>query len=191
MKNILSLSLLVLITLSSCNKTDPKLFSKIDSDDSGITFNNKIVETDSFNILTSEYIFNGGGVAIGDFNNDDKPDLFFTGNQVSNKLYLNKGDLKFDDVTDKSGTAAKSKWKTGVAVVDINNDGFLDIYICAAMYPSKEDKANMLFVNQGLDENGVPVFKELAKEYGIADTGNSMNATFFDYDKDGLLDLMY
>lgn len=189
MKNSIIILLVLVALISSCKQKDSKLFTKIDSDDSGITFNNKIVETDSFNILTSEYIFNGGGVAIGDFNNDDKPDLFFTGNQVSNKLYLNKGDLKFDDVTDKSGTAAKSKWKTGVAVVDINNDGFLDIYICAAMYPSKEDKANMLFVNQGLDENGVPVFKELAKEYGIADTGNSMNATFFDYDKDGLLDL--
>ncbi|WP_405415874.1 VCBS repeat-containing protein [Maribacter sp. Asnod1-A12] len=189
MKNILSIILLVLITLSSCSKTDTKLFSKINSDYTGITFNNKIVETDSFNILTSEYIFNGGGVAIGDFNNDEKPDLFFTGNQVSNKLYLNKGDLKFDDVTEISGTSATNKWKTGVAIVDINNDGFLDIYICAAMYSSKQSKANMLFVNQGLDENGIPIFKELAQDYGIADIGNSMNATFFDYDKDGFLDL--
>lgn len=191
MKNLLYLSFVIMLLISSSCKEqeNPKLFSKIDSNHSGITFNNKIVETDSFNILTSEYIFNGGGVAIGDFNNDEKPDIFFTGNQVSNKLYLNEGDFKFKDVTETSGLRAIDKWKTGVAVVDINNDGFLDIYICAAMFSTEIEKSNMLFVNQGLDKNGVPIFKELAKEYGIADRGNSMNATFFDYDKDGLLDL--
>lgn len=189
MKNLLFISIIIFLIISSCGKKEEKLFSKIDASQSNITFNNKIIETDSFNILTSEYIFNGGGVAIGDFNNDNTPDIFFTGNQVSNKLYLNQGELKFKDVTDISGLAANNKWKTGVAVVDINNDGFLDIYICAAMYPSNAQKANMLFVNQGLNDEGVPIFKELAKEYGIADTGNSMNATFFDYDKDGLLDL--
>ncbi|WP_116772071.1 VCBS repeat-containing protein [Maribacter litoralis] len=189
MKTFSAIILLILIPLSSCKKTDSKLFSKIESDHSGITFNNKIIETDSFNILTSEYIFNGGGVAIGDFNNDNKPDVFFTGNQVSNKLYLNQGNLKFNDVTEISGTSATKKWKTGVATVDINNDGFLDIYICAAMYPSKQEKANMLFVNQGLNDDGIPEFKEMANEYGIADSGNSMNATFFDYNNDGLLDL--
>ncbi len=190
MKNLINISFIIFFIFISCKqKGDTKLFSKIDSDHSGITFNNKIVETDSFNILTSEYIFNGGGVAIGDFNNDEEPDIFFTGNQVSNKLYLNQGDFKFKDVTEASGLMANDKWKTGVAVVDINNDGFLDIYICAAMFPTKLEKANMLFVNQGLDKNGIPIFKELAKEYGIADMGNSMNATFFDYDKDGLLDL--
>ncbi|APA65462.1 VCBS repeat-containing protein [Maribacter sp. 1_2014MBL_MicDiv] len=189
MKKFSAITLLIIIVFSSCKKTDNKRFSKIDADQSGITFNNKIIETDSFNILTSEYIFNGGGVAIGDFNNDSKQDVFFTGNQVDNKLYLNKGNFTFEDITTISGTAASKKWKTGVATVDINNDGFLDIYICAAMYPSKEEKANMLFVNQGLNENGIPIFKEMAKEYGIADSGNSMNATFFDYDNDGLLDL--
>lgn len=185
---ILSAALL-LISIISCNNQTPTLFQIVPASESGIEFNNKIIETDSFNILTSEYIFNGGGVAVGDFNNDDKPDIFFTGNQVSNKLYLNKGDLQFNDVTETSGLLANDKWKTGVAVVDINNDGFLDVYICAAMYPSKSLRANMLFVNQGLNEDGIPIFKEKAKEYGISDTGNSMNATFFDYDKDGLLDL--
>ncbi|MBD0778799.1 VCBS repeat-containing protein [Maribacter sp. ANRC-HE7] len=188
MKKI-TLLLLVLTAVISCQKKDNTLFSKVSSDHSGITFNNKIVETDSFNILTSEYIFNGGGVAVGDFNNDNKQDLFFTGNQVANKLYLNQGDFKFKDVSTESGIEALNKWKTGVSLIDINNDGFLDIYVCAAMFPSSSEMANLLFVNQGLNENGIPTFKEMAKAYGIADTGNSMNATFFDYDKDGFLDL--
>ena len=188
MKKLQFLSLL-LFTAFACSKKDNTLFSKIAADESGITFNNRIVETDSFNILTSEYIFNGGGIAVGDFNNDNKPDLFFTGNQVGNKLYLNQGDLQFKDVSTESGIEANEKWNTGVALIDINNDGYLDIYVCAAMFPSAPNKSNMLFVNQGLDKNGVPTFKEMGENYGIADTGNSMNATFFDYDKDGLLDL--
>ncbi|WP_318308060.1 VCBS repeat-containing protein [Flagellimonas crocea] len=177
------------LAVSCSKKEENKLFSKVSSSRSGVTFNNQIIETDSFNILTSEYIFNGGGVAVGDFNNDNKPDLFFTGNQVPNKLYLNQGDFKFKDVTKAAGVEAADKWKTGVAVIDINNDSLLDIYICAAMYESPEEKANMLYINQGVDDNGVPVFKEMAKEFGVADTGNSMNAAFIDYNKDGLMDL--
>ncbi|WP_276166246.1 VCBS repeat-containing protein [Zobellia alginiliquefaciens] len=189
MKKIIFISFITLIVLSSCEKKADTLFTQVNSDHSNITFNNTIVETDSFNILTSEYIFNGGGIAVGDFNNDSKPDLFFTGNQVANKLYLNQGDFQFKDISKKAGIEAIKSWKTGVAVVDINSDGFLDVYVCAAMYTKPEEKTNMLFVNQGLNQNGEPTFKELAKEYGIADAGNSMNATFFDYDKDGLLDL--
>lgn len=173
----------------SCNKKKNTLFSRIQSNHSGIKFNNQIIETDSFNILTSEYIFNGGGVAIGDFNNDERPDIFFTGNQVKNKLYLNQGDFKFEDVSEEAGIGAKNRWNTGVALIDINNDNLLDIYVCAAMLPLEAEKANILFVNQGLNEDGVPIFNEMAEQYGIADTGNSMGATFFDYDKDGLLDL--
>ncbi|WP_349350991.1 VCBS repeat-containing protein [Flagellimonas sp. MMG031] len=183
------LAALLTAVVISCSDKKDTLFSKISSDHSGITFNNQIVETDSFNILTSEYIFNGGGVAVGDFNNDDKPDLFFTGNQVPNKLYLNQGNFEFTDVTEAAGVAAADKWKTGVAVIDINNDDLLDIYICAAMYESPEEKANILFVNQGVDDEGVPIFKEMAKEFGIADTSNSMNAAFLDYNNDGYLDL--
>lgn len=183
------LAALLTAVVISCSDKKDTLFSKISSDHSGITFNNQIVETDSFNILTSEYIFNGGGVAVGDFNNDDKPDLFFTGNQVPNKLYLNQGNFEFTDVTEAAGVAAADKWKTGVAVIDINNDDLLDIYICAAMYESPEEKANILFVNQGMDDDGVPIFKEMAKEFGIADTSNSMNAAFLDYNNDGYLDL--
>ncbi len=183
------IALASLLVTSCSKKQEDTLFSKIPSNRSGITFNNQIVETDSFNILTSEYIFNGGGVAVGDFNNDGKPDLFFTGNQVANKLYLNQGDFKFKDVSEISGVEAIDKWKTGVAVIDINNDSLLDIYVCAAMFDTAKEKANILFVNQGVDKDGVPIFKEMAKEYGVADTGNSMNAAFIDYDKDGDLDL--
>ena len=180
---------LIILTIIACQKKENTLFLKIPADQSGITFNNTIVETDSFNIINSEYIFNGGGVAVGDFNNDNRPDLFFTGNQVANKLYLNQGDFEFLDVSKDSDIEAKDKWKTGIALIDINNDSFLDVYICAAMYPSSSEKANILFVNQGLNGDGIPTFKDMAAAYGIADSGNSMNATFFDYDKDGLLDL--
>jgi enediyne biosynthesis protein E4 len=179
--------ILLLIISSSCNKKSDTLFEL--RTDTGIQFNNLIIESDTFNILTDEYIFNGGGVAVGDFNNDGFPDLYFTGNQVSNKLYLNKGKFRFEDVTESSGTAATDRWSTGVTVVDINGDGWLDIYVCAAMFPEKEKRANMLFVNQGLDETGNPYFKEMASEYGIAEVGNSMMATFFDYNNDGFLDL--
>lgn len=108
---------------------------------------------------------------------------------MTNKLYLNQGDFEFKDVTEVSGVEAADKWKTGAAVIDINNDSLLDIYVCAAMYASPEEKANMLYINQGVDDGGIPIFKEMAKEYGVADTGNSMNAAFIDYNKDGFLDL--
>ncbi|SDZ38261.1 MULTISPECIES: VCBS repeat-containing protein [Rhodonellum] len=185
---ILCLALMGLI-LFSCKKEEKTLFKLIPESETGIHFNNIIVETDSFNILTDEYIFNGGGVAVGDFNNDGLPDLYFTGNQVSNKLYLNKGKLKFQDISQEAGVEASDSWSTGVTVVDINGDGLLDIYVSAAMYKEPTKRANMLFVNQGLNENGVPVFEELAHQFGIAETGNSMGATFFDYNNDGFLDL--
>lgn len=171
------------------NARTSKLFKHRNSEQTGITFNNLVIETDSANILTEEYIFNGGGVAIGDFNNDDQPDIFFTGNQVSNKLYLNKGNFNFKEVSKESQIEAKNHWSTGVTVVDINSDGLLDLYICAAREKPLAKRANLLFVNEGINENGIPVFKEMAEAYGIDETGNSMGATFFDYDKDGLLDL--
>lgn len=126
---------------------------------------------------------------MGDFNNDGLPDLFFAGNEVSNRLYLNQGDMQFLDVTDIAGVAINDKWSTGVAVVDINQDGLMDIYVCAAMKKDSLSRANMLFVNQGLNEEGVPVFEEMAEAYGIDDRGYSMSAVFFDYDNDGLPDL--
>ncbi|MCJ7465302.1 MAG: VCBS repeat-containing protein, partial [Maribacter sp.] len=181
--------LLTIFLLCSCGPKNKTLFKLREGSATGIQFNNRIVETDSANILNEEYIFNGGGVAVGDFNNDGTQDLFFTGNQVPNKLYLNKGQFHFEDVSKVAGIEATDRWNTGVTIVDINNDGLLDIYVCSAREKDHKKRANLLFVNQGIDNNGVPEFKEAAKEYGIAEMGNSMGAAFFDYDKDGYLDL--
>lgn len=178
-----------LLLFTRCENKEDTLFELKDADDTGVYFNNLVEETDSFNILSYEYIYNGGGVAIADFNNDDKQDIFFSGNQVPNKLYLNQGDFKFKDVSEKAHITVAGRWNTGVAVVDINNDGWMDIYVCATTYPNPEDRRNMLFVNQGLDSSGEPTFQELASQYGIDYDGNSIMAAFFDYDRDGDLDL--
>ncbi|MEM7380586.1 MAG: VCBS repeat-containing protein [Bacteroidota bacterium] len=188
MRNLILL-LLVLALFGACHKKEATLFKQLTTEESGITFVNTIVETDSSNILNNEYIFNGGGVAVGDFNNDGKPDLFFTGNQVPNKLFLNQGQLKFEDISFTAGIEASDKWSTGMALADINADGWLDIYVCAAMLPGETQRANMLFIHQGLNDKGIPRFIEMAEKFGLAETGNSMGATFFDYNKDGLLDL--
>jgi len=178
---------LLLIAISSCKKKT--LFEQVSSSRSGITFNNKITETDSINPITMLNVYNGGGVGVGDFNNDGLQDLFFIGNQVSNRLYLNKGDMKFEDVTATAGVAGKGGWGRGVAVVDINNDGLLDIYVCNTLLPDSVKRRNLLYVNQGADKDGVPRFKEMAKEYGLDVTVHSTMASFFDYDNDGDLDM--
>ncbi|MGI8633972.1 MAG: VCBS repeat-containing protein [Segetibacter sp.] len=135
-------------------------------------------------------IYNGGGVGIGDFNNDGLPDVYFAGNMVGNKLYLNKGALKFDDITNTAGVAGEGRWCTGVSVVDINADGFLDIYVCASFLKNNAlARTNLLYINQGLNKEGVPTFKESAAAYGLADNGFSTQAYFFDYDRDGDLDM--
>ncbi|MEP6683326.1 MAG: FG-GAP-like repeat-containing protein [Parafilimonas sp.] len=172
----------------SCNK-EQTLFQPISSSRSGINFNNKIVENDSINPLDLENMYNGGGVGVGDFNNDGLQDLFFTGNLVSNKLYLNKGNFKFDDITNEAGLTTDDKWSRGVAVVDINNDGWLDIYVSETLKKDPLQRTNLLYINRGLDKNGIPHFKEMAKEYGLADTSESTQAAFFDYDNDGDLDV--
>jgi hypothetical protein len=172
----------------SCNR-HKSLFEAISPDQSGIHFNNQIKETDSINILTVSNVYNGGGVGIGDFNRDGLPDIYFTGNLVSNKLYLNKGDFKFEDITAASGADGMGKWCRGVSVVDINNDGWPDIYISATILPDPEKRKNLLYINQGLDKTGIPHFKEMAAEYGLADSSFSTMAAFFDYDNDGDLDM--
>jgi hypothetical protein len=173
-----------------CCKTKPStLFQLKSSGETGIDFANTIHETDSFNILTYEYIYNGGGVAVSDFNNDGRPDLFFTGNQSGNKLYLNKGNFKFRDVTQSANVNVKGRWNSGVAVADINNDGLMDIYVCATMKADSSDRMNMLFINKGLNKDGEPEFSEEASRYGVGYGGFSINAAFLDYDKDGDLDL--
>ena len=179
---------IILLFLISCKKK-VTLFEEVPSSHSGIHFNNKIVENDSLNPLDVTNIYNGGGVGVGDFNNDGFQDLYFTGNVVSNKLYLNKGNLKFDDVTEEARVGGEGRWCRGVSVIDINNDGWMDIYVCVSMSKDPEKRQNLLYINQGLDKNGVPVFKEMAKEYGLNDTTHSTMAAFFDYDNDGDLDM--
>ncbi len=178
----------VIVFLTSC-KNETTLFELKSPDQTGIDFNNEIIESDSFNILTDEYIFNGGGVAVADFDNNGLPDLFFTGNQVPNRLYLNEGNFKFNDISETAGVMAADKWCTGSVIVDINNDGWPDIYVAVAMKKGPGERNNLLFVNQGKDASGQVTFKEMAEVYGIADPGNSMGAAFIDYDLDGDLDL--
>ncbi len=173
---------------ASCKKKEP-LFQIVDSADSGIDFNNKIVESDSLNILDVSNIYNGGGVGIGDFNKDGLEDVYFTGNKVSNKLYLNKGNFKFQDITKEAGVTGNGKWCRGVSVIDINNDGWLDMYVCVTLNTDSNQRRNLLYINQGVDKNGIPQFKEMAAEYGLADTSYSTMASFFDYDNDGDLDM--
>lgn len=156
---------------------------------SGIDFENTVLEKDTINILTVQYMYHGGGVAVGDFNNDGLTDVFFSGNMVPNRLYLNKGNLHFEDVTEQAGVAGGGKWYSGVALADVNQDGLLDIYVCATISSDPDARANALFINQGLDENNIPRFREEGSAYGVADTGYSQNAAFLDYDKDGDLDL--
>jgi hypothetical protein len=178
----------IIFAIISCNR--PKtLFRLVSSDHSGVHFDNRIVETDSLNPLSSVNIYNGGGVGIGDFNNDGLQDIYFVGNMVSNKLYLNKGKLKFEDITKEAGVGGEGRWSKGVSVVDINNDGWMDIYLSVTMNDDPQKRRNLLYVNQGLDKNGIPVFKEMAKEYGLDDTTSSTMAEFFDYDNDGDLDM--
>jgi hypothetical protein len=134
-------------------------------------------------------MYNGGGVGIGDFNNDGLPDIFFGGNRVPSRLYLNKGNFRFEDVTDKAGAAGLGRWARGVSVVDINNDGLPDIYICNTIYRDSLQRRNILYVNQGMDKDGIPHFKDLAAEYGLDFHVQSTMASFFDYDNDGDLDM--
>lgn len=189
MVRILFIFLFMLAFLTKCSQENNHLFKLVDPEESGLDFQNTVEETDSVNILTVDYMYHGAGVGIGDFNNDGLNDIFFAGNIVSNRLYLNRGNLKFKDVTTQSGIGAEQRWKSGVALADVNNDGWLDIYVCATIKKDSLQRANMLFINKGNDKNGIPVFKDEAVSYGVADMGYSQNAAFLDYDKDGDLDL--
>jgi hypothetical protein len=180
--------LLLVIIFISCNKKQT-LFNKLDSSQSGIRFRNDIQENDSMNILDLENIYNGGGVGIADFNNDGLADIYFTGNMVANKLYLNKGKLKFDDVTSIARAEGEEKWSRGISIVDINNDGWQDIYISCTILKDSVKRENILYINQGLNKEGIPVFKDMAQEYSLNDNSHTTQAAFFDYDNDGDLDV--
>lgn len=173
---------------SACNEKHT-LFKKIASSHSGIHFKNKIVENDSINPVDVVNIYNGGGVGMGDFNNDGLQDVFFTGNMVPSKLYLNKGNLKFEDITDEAGVNGMGRWARGVSIIDINNDGLSDIYICNTIYKDSLRRRNILYINQGVDKNGTPHFKDMAEDYGLDVHLQSTMAYFFDYDNDGDIDM--
>ncbi|MGM9511724.1 CRTAC1 family protein [Larkinella sp. GY13] len=171
---------------------DAKLFVKRPASQTGITFANRLTETDSLNALTFEYLYNGAGVGVGDFNRDGRADLFFAGNQVSSQLYLNQTEpgqpMRFRDITRQSGTGTQS-WCTGVSVADVNQDGWPDLYVCVAgKTTDPAARANKLFINNGPTADSIPTFTERAAEYGLNDTGYSTQAVFFDYDRDGDLD---
>ena len=170
---------------TACNQPENKLYRTLSPEETGIRFANTLTYSDTLSVLDFEYLFNGGGVAVGDINNDGLPDLYFSGNMTSGKLYLNKGDLRFEDITNTSGVAT-DVWANGVTMVDINQDGFRDIFIAVAgtRNTPEEKRKNLLFVN-----NGDNTFRESAKSYGLAGTGHNIQAAFLDYDNDGDLDV--
>ena len=167
----------------SCSQ-EPELFTNPDTEKTGVTFQNTLTATEDMNILDYLYFYNGGGLAIGDINNDGLPDVYFSGNQVKNELYLNKGNLKFENITQSAGVAGNSDWNTGAVMGDINGDGFLDIYVCAVVGLNGLDGYNELFIN-----NGDGTFTEKASEYGLDLDTFSSSAAFLDYDLDGDLDI--
>src|SRR6185312_11695712 len=185
------ISLLMFAGIIGCKekKSDSPLFKLLPATQTGITFKNQLFENDTLNILNQANIYNGGGVGIGDFNLDGLMDIYFAGNMVSNKLYLNKGKFHFEDITAASGTDGQGRWCTGVAVADVNQDGWPDIYVSASFRSNPKLRTNLLYINQGLNKEGIPTFKESAQAYGLADTGYSTQAYFFDYDNDGDLDM--
>ena len=177
--------------LSACNSkkgVDHPLFKVLDSQRTGLDFSNNLHYSPQFNLFKYMYFYNGSGIGAGDFNGDGKVDLFFASNQEQNKLYLNQGGLKFREVTKDALIPQDGGWSTGVSVVDINNDGLLDIYVCrVGRYETLHSK-NQFLINQGVDKAGVPRFADKAGEYGLDFSGFSTQAAFFDYDNDGDLD---
>ena len=170
--------------IASCDGDKGKLLTAIKPVRTGIDFVNWIKENDEFNVLDYGYLYNGAGVGIGDINNDGLPDIYFSGNFAMSRLYINKGNFRFEDITEKAGVQGGSTWNTGVCMVDINNDGYLDIYVCSSTDGRPQNRKNLLFIN-----NGDLTFKEKATEYGLNDMSYSTHSAFFDYDKDGDLDM--
>lgn len=184
--------ILILVTGLACKQErSTTLFEMVPASVTGIEFVNNITESPEHNVFTYQYYYNGNGVAVGDLNNDGLTDVFITGNQTPSKLFINKGNFKFEDITASAGVAGRNNgWKTGTTMVDINGDGLLDIYVCYSGFGSNEDRAEQLFINEGLDGNNMPRFSEQAAKYGIDAPGTyTSQAAFFDYDRDGDLDL--
>ncbi|MBQ4802833.1 VCBS repeat-containing protein [Aquimarina sp. MMG015] len=186
-KNVIHI--ILILSFFGCKKRLPKdtLFTLVPSSHSSILFQNTITENDNINVIDFQYCYNGGGVGIGDFNEDGLSDIIFTGNQVTSKLYLNLGNLKFKDISIESNFKTNS-WITGVSIIDINADGLDDIYLNVGGSNCNNDCNNLLFINQGLSKKGIPYFKEQASIYGLDDGSYSQQTVFFDYDLDGDLD---
>src|SRR5712691_10717374 len=175
-----------LLALGACShETHSPLFKRLTPGHTGVTFANTITTNDSVNVQTDVHVYKGAGVAIGDIDNDGLPDIFLSGNMVSSRLYLNKGNMRFEDITQAAGVGT-NRWATGATMVDINNDGYLDIYVSVSgpEWSTGKQRANLLFLN-----NGNRTFTEAAAQYGIADTGFTTHAVFLDYNGDGCLDL--
>lgn len=192
MRAIFILLFIAVLTIS-CTDTenipieDTSIFSTVSPNASNIQFSNDLIVNDSINFFNYGYYYMGGGVAVGDLNNDGLPDIYFTGNRTSNKLYLNKGELVFEDITESSGVTADDRWITGVAMSDVNADGWMDIYVSVAgIWTSTK---NILYINQGLNDQGIPTFIDEAEQRGVADEALSIQSTFFDYDQDGDIDM--
>ena len=181
-------ALAFLLTLQVSQPTQP-LFEELSPNQTGIEFQNTLIERPGNNILESEFFYNGGGVAVGDINNDGLADIYFTANQGENALYLNQGNFRFQNITTKAGVSDAGGWSAGVAMGDINADGLLDLYVCKAGKVPVNERRNKLFVNQGLNDQNIPEFKEMAVHYGLDDPGYCTQSSFFDYNRDGLLDL--
>src|SRR3954470_12851995 len=176
----------IVVTFFLCfcaGKKKARLFTQLSDGESGIHFNNEVHDADTSKSFINEFGYMGGGVGIGDFNNDGLKDIFFTGNQVSCRLYINKGKNRFEDITEKAGVSTDS-WCTGVSIADVNNDGYDDIYVCVFGKDLMHRSKNLLFINQHNLS-----FKEEAEAYGLADTAYSTQAVFFDFDRDGDLDM--
>ena len=182
----------ITVFVFSCSEkkiNQPILFEVLSSEQTGLSFSNKLTVTAEFNMFKYMYFYNGAGVGAGDFNNDGLTDLFFSANQGQNKLYLNKGNLKFEDVTAAAKIPQDNGWSTGVSVVDINNDGLLDIYVCRVGNYDILKSKNQFLICKGIDEKGVPYFSDEAPQLGLAFSGFSTQAAFLDYDLDGDLDM--
>jgi enediyne biosynthesis protein E4 len=186
----MKMGLLYLVILSCipfagfAQKPPPAFFKSLPSSQTGINFANVVKESPALNIITYEYFYNGGGVGLGDFNNDGLTDIYLSGNMQPARLYLNKGNMKFEDITSKARVGGKKGWKTGISLADVNGDGWLDIYLCYSGPLEREERTNQLFLN-----NGNLTFTEKAGKMGVADSGYSTQAAFFDYDHDSDLDL--
>ncbi|WP_317165972.1 VCBS repeat-containing protein [Spirosoma arboris] len=201
MKTITRLFTLVsLVSVVACHTSDqanepneasgPPLFTSLSPEQTGVTFSNNLTEGLNTNVLMYEYFYNGGGVAVGDLNGDGLEDIFFSGNMVPNQLYINKGGLKFTDVTATAGVAGREgPWRTGASMADVNGDGRLDLFVCYSGSLPPQKRIPQLFINDGPDAQGIPHFSEQTAQYGLDRPGQSTQATFFDYDRDGDLDL--